>query len=261
MIRIIHLSDLHIRSKQGRPENQNAKSLVHEIINRYQSEPKNKTVIIMTGDLVDDGKAVQYRQLEKLVLKPLRAKFKVLTVPGNHDYAQWGNLFDDQAPARFAKYVRKIPTYPNPWIDTLEATNEPKVVFIGVDSGDRKDKVHFAEGLVDKKQRDQVEAALTDPKYADYFKVLYVHHHPFQRNWFVSFQQAEQFLGMVRQKVDLLLFGHKHEHEAFFGRYQIPAMLASGKVTQPSGDGLAFRVISLAKTGLPIIHTVEVPRG
>ena len=90
MIHLLHLSDLHIRSKQNRPENQNAISLVEEIIQRYQNEPQNKIVIILTGDLVDDGKVEQYRQLEKLVLKPLREKFIVLAVPGNHDYAQWG---------------------------------------------------------------------------------------------------------------------------------------------------------------------------
>ncbi len=259
MIRIIHLSDLHIRSKRSREENENAVALVNEIINRYKSEAKNKTIIIMTGDLVDDGKVAQYRQLENIVLKPLRSRFMVLPVPGNHDYAQWGNVFDSKAPARFDKYVRKIPKYPDSLIDTLQGANERKVVFIGVDSGDRKDKVSFADGIVDEDQRKSVKATLTSTKYANHFKVLYIHHHPFQRDWFVSFHQASQFLDVVRRKVDLLLFGHKHVHESFFSRYEIPTMLASGKVTKPLGDGLAFRVISLEKTGLPKIHTVEVP--
>jgi predicted phosphodiesterase len=182
-----------------------------------------------------------------------------LPVPGNHDYAQWGNAFDRKAPARYDKYVRKIPTYPRSWIDTLQPANERKVVFIGVDSGDRKNKVSFANGIVDEDQRQSVQATLTASKYANHFKVLYVHHHPFERDWFVSFHQASQFLDMIRRKVDLLLFGHKHVHEAFFQRYDIPTMLASGKVTKPSGDGLAFRVISIEKTGPPKIQTVEVP--
>lgn len=260
MIRIIHLSDLHVRSKQSREENKNAVALVNNIIDRYKSYAKSKTFIIMTGDLVDDGKTVQYRQLEKNVLKPLCSKFRVLAVPGNHDYAQWGNVFDSNAPDRFNRYVRKIPKYPESWINTVEVANERKVVFIGVDSGDRKNKVSFADGIIDKNQRDSVEATLAAPKYANHFKVLYVHHHPFQRGWFVSFHQANEFLDMVRRKVDLLLFGHKHVHEAFFSRYEIPTMLASGKVTKPSGDGLAFRVINLEKTGLSKICTIEVPR-
>lgn len=259
MIRIIHLSDLHIRSKGTRAENQNAAALVKEIIVRYKSDGKSKTAVVMTGDLVDDGKTVQYRQLENIVLKPLRAKFTVLPVPGNHDYAQWGNAFDKKAPDRFDKYVRKFPAYPKSWVDTMRPANERKVLFVGVDSGDRKNQASFANGIVDGGQRTDVENTLKDPKYADHFKVLYVHHHPFERDWFVSFHQASQFLEVVRRKVDLLLFGHKHVHEAFFKRYDVPTMLASGKVTRPSGDGLAFRVITIEKAGSPKIQTVEVP--
>jgi 3',5'-cyclic AMP phosphodiesterase CpdA len=259
MIRIIHLSDLHIRSRKNRDENRNAAALVGEIIERYKSEAKDKTVIVMTGDLVDDGKSAQYRQFRRIVLEPLEARFTVLPVPGNHDYAFWGNVFNHRAPNYFNRYVRPIPDYPDAWIDTLEPVNERKMVFIGVDSADRHDKVAFADGIVDEKQRDFVKTTLADAQYANHFKVLYVHHHPFQRDWFMAFHQASEFLNVVKRKVDLLLFGHKHVHEAFFGRYDIPAMLASGKVTKAQGDGLAFRVISVERAGLPKVTTIEVP--
>ncbi len=263
MIRMIHISDLHVRSKPKREENGNAKKLAREILKRYGKDGNNKTIVIMTGDLVDDGKEEQYEQLERNVIKPLQQKFTVLAAPGNHDYAFWGNAFNKESLKHFRKYVRKIPKHPESCVDTIEIPNERKCLFIGVDSADPGDKAFFADGIVDKKQREVIKKILTANKYKDYYKVLYVHHHPFLRKWFVAFQQANEFLEMIRTKVDLVLFGHKHAHETFFYRYDVPTMLASGKVTDPAGDGdgLAFRVINLEKNGLPRIFTIEVPRS
>lgn len=262
MIRMIHISDLHVRSKKSRQENGNAERLVDEILKRYGTNGKKKTIVIMTGDLVDDGKNDQYKQLDRIVIKPLKKKFTVLAAAGNHDYAQWGNAFDSNAPARFRKFVRNIPEHPKHCVDTINVQNERKVLFIGVDSADPENKVFFADGVVDKQQREKLKEILKAEKYKGYYKVLYVHHHPFLRKWFVAFQQANEFLEMIRKEVDLLLFGHKHKHETFFYRYDVPTMLASGKVTEPSGDGdgLAFRIIELDKIGLPRVYTVEVPR-
>lgn len=259
MIRIIHLSDLHVRSKMSREENRNAAALVPEIVKRYGGGPKKTTIVVITGDLVDDAKSVQYGQLKKLVLDPLRKKFTVLAVPGNHDIARWGNVFDSKAPARFRTIVRNVPALPKPQIDSVEVDDERKVVFIGVDSADEKDAAFFANGVVNVDQRKAMSAALDDPAYAGFFKVVYVHHHPFLRHLFVSFHEADKFLRRVQKKVDLLLFGHKHVHEAFVGRYDVPIMLASGKGTGRVGDMLAFRVIELDVNGPARICTVEVP--
>ena len=263
MIRVIHISDLHVRSNIRRQENGNAKRLTKEIIKRYGKDKNNKTIVIMTGDLVDDGKEEQYKQLANNVINPLKQKFMVLAAPGNHDYALWGNAFDKKALKRFRDYVTKIPPHPKSRVDTVDIPNERKVLFIGIDSADPGDKAFFADGIVDKQQRDDIKKTLKVNKYKDYYKVLYVHHHPFLRKWFVAFQQASEFLNMIKTKVDLILFGHKHIHETFFYRYDVPTMLASGKVTDPAGDGdgLAFRVINLEEKGLPRIYTIEVPRN
>ncbi len=261
MIRIIHLSDLHVRSTQSREENRNAAALVREILARYKAGPKLSTIVVITGDLVDDGKINQYKQVRKTVLAPLEKAFRVLTVPGNHDYALWGNLYDRRAPGRFNTHVRAIPKYPHHWVNAVKLKSERKLVLIGVDSADPAGQAFFADGIVDQQQRASLEAILLDAKYASYFKVLYIHHHPFLRDWFVSFKEADQFLGLIRKRVDLVLFGHKHVHEVFLNRYQVPTMLASGKVTQSVADALAFRVIELEKNGPPNIYTVEVPRA
>ena len=258
MIRIIHVSDIHMRSSKYRTENRNAKGLVKSIIDRFGSHDKKKSFIVMTGDLVDDGKSKQYKLLQNDVINPLEKNFNILAVAGNHDYASWGNIFKKKAVGRFDQYVRKIPPFPEPFVDESIEANERKILFIGVDSADPYDKVFFADGIVYEKQCDRVKAILNDKKYKDYFKVLYVHHHPFLRKWFVAFQHATEFLDVIKNRANLLLFGHKHEHESFFGRYGIHSMLASGKVTEPVGDGLSFRVIEIEKTGDPHISTIEV---
>ena len=259
MIRLIHLSDLHIRSRSTRMENENAKALVDDLIDRYGSGPKSKTVVVLTGDLVDDGKEKQYENLEEVVLTPLRRAFQVVAVPGNHDYALWGNVFDEDARARFDTHVRKIPPYPMPWVDKIVAPRERKVLFIGVDSADPGDKEFLADGIVDAEQRAEIGNILDDTEYRDFFKVVYVHHHPFLRHWFVAFQEAEAFLRLIRGKVGLVLFGHKHVHESFWSRYGISTMVASGKVTAPVADALAYRVIELDRTGSPRVSTAEPP--
>ncbi len=261
MIRIIHLSDLHIRSDSSRDENRQAKQLTTETIRRFSKGGKKKSIVVITGDLVDDGLLVQYRNLKRTVLKPLQEKFRVLAVPGNHDYAMYGNLLDKYAPARFDEYVQERPTYPEPRIDKVEIANERKILLVGVDSADALGQVFFADGIVDEDQRAAVVSVLKDAAYDGYFKILYVHHHPFLRDRFVAFKQAEEFLDSIRRKVDLVLFGHKHAHEGFIGRYGIPTMLASGKVTQPAADVLMFRVIELEPSGEPRVYTEEIPRS
>jgi 3',5'-cyclic AMP phosphodiesterase CpdA len=258
MIRIIHLSDLHVRSRKTRPENENASVLAGHLVERY-SGSKKRNFVVITGDLVDDAKTIQYRHLERMILEKLRGKFTILAVPGNHDYARWGNHFDPRAPQRFRDRVIEIPAHPNPAVTPSNEDGERRILFVGVDSADPGDVAFFANGIVDQAQRARLADVLKEPTYQDYFKVIYVHHHPFLRESFVSFQEAEPFLELIRKKVDLVLFGHKHVHEPFFGRYGIPVMLASGKVTQPVGDALAFRVIDIEKSGAPAIYTVEVP--
>jgi len=261
MIRLIHLSDLHVRSKRSRPENGNAIALADQLVDRYGTDARNRTFVILTGDLVDDAKPAQYAQLERGVLERLRGAFHVLAVPGNHDFARWGNHFDPKAPQRFRDRVRDLPAHPLPSVDVAAHPGERPVLFVGVDSADPGDVAFFADGVVDARQRAELKAVLDDTQYAGHFKTIYVHHHPFLREWFVSFREADAFLELIRSRVDLVLFGHKHVHEPFLGRYGIPTMLASGKVTQPVGDALAFRVIELEATGRPRICTVEVPAG
>ena len=257
MVTVIHLSDLHIHRSDAKADNLNAKALVRYLSQRFGGFPKSSTYVVLTGDSVDDGTAAQYSQLRTNVLSPLSEHFTLLIAPGNHDYAFAGFLFDEEGPKRFRDCVR--PFVASARFPCVTANREEKVLFIGLDSADPSEQQFIAEGIVTKQQRKQLARQLADPQYEGYFKVVYLHHHPFLRSIGMALRESEQLLRVVSGNVDLVLFGHKHRSEAFFGRYRIPLMLASGKVTEPNGNALTFRVVSIEPGRHPIVHTEEIP--
>ena len=199
--------------------------------------------MVLTGDLVDDADPKQYRNLQKRVLEPLRQKFTVLAAPGNHDFAPGGFLIALNGPKHFKNYVHGDP------FPTVKAVKYPQgkpVAFVGLDTGDPENRLALADGSVDKKQLNALVKALN--KHKDAFVVTYLHHHPFYRKMGRAFERAEQFLQAIQDNVNLVLFGHKHVSEVFYDRFGVPLMLASGKVTQASGDALAFRIVELDPT-------------
>lgn len=259
MVRVIHLSDLHLHKSNGESDNRSAKALTEYLRAKFKGSPKSKTYIVMTGDLVDDSTAKQYRRLETDVLAPLSERFTILAAPGNHDYAYAGNLFASAALKRFRERVGpyvKGTVYPCVTVNKKEG-----VVFIGLDSADRYDKKWFAEGVVGEKQRTALDAHLDDPVHKGYFKIVYLHHHPFLRSLFVALREADELLRVLSKRpnrVDLVLFGHKHHSEVFFDRFRVPLMLASGKVTERVGDALAFRVVEIESRRIVKIRTEEI---
>lgn len=257
MIRVIHLSDLHMHKSRHKLDNRNAATLVQHLLRRFKGAPKSKTYVVLTGDCVDDAVGRQYGQLGRNVLAPLAERFSVLAAPGNHDYAFVGNLFDKKAPERFRRYVGPYVsgvTYP-----CRTPNHAERVLFIGLDSADPGDQRWFAEGVIGKDQRDALRKILEDDKYDEYFKIAYLHHHPFFRDVGVALSDYEELLELVAERVDLVLFGHKHKGEAFFGRFRVPLMLASGKVTEAKGEALVFRVVEIDDGKLVGLHTEEIP--
>jgi 3',5'-cyclic AMP phosphodiesterase CpdA len=257
MVTVIHLSDLHIHRSDEKADNVNARVLVNYLCERFHDELKSKTYIVLTGDSVDDGAAAQYSQLRANVLSPLSEHFSLLMAPGNHDYAFGGFLFDDAAPKRFRDCVRPFVTSTK--FPCITANREEKVLFIGLDSADPSEQQFIAEGIVTKEQRGQLARRLADQQYEGYFKVVYLHHHPFLRSIGMALRESEELLRVLSGNVDLVLFGHKHRSEAFFRRYRIPLMLASGKVTEPNGNALTFRVVCIEPGCETLVHTEEIP--
>lgn len=235
-ITIVHLSDLHIHRSNRKAENRNAACLVKHLLQRFGDRAKERTVIALTGDLVDDGGEKQYTRLKDLVLAPLEEAFTVIPVPGNHDYAGRGWRFRKEAPELFKQYVSHH--------DFPHVYNVDQVTVISLDTGDRENNVFFANGSLYGEQLDKLGTLLR--QYRERFIVVCMHHHPIHyRNWFTGFIHSEEFMRAVYKRVNLVLFGHKHHSQPFFNNNGVPLMLASGRVTKPDRGVLMYRTIEL----------------
>ena len=131
-------------------------------------------MVLITGDIVDDGKARQYNSAVKLLRPLVENGFKVLPTPGNHDYGPCGNIYTEESQAYFQKYMlSELIEYEPAGVPgtTMEdlfpmVTTVGEVVFIGLDSvvGKEDAAMHFASGEVGTEQRQKLIDILTDPE-------------------------------------------------------------------------------------------------
>lgn len=253
MIRFIHLSDLHIHSDNGKEDNVNCKKVVDHLIDKYQTK---KPVILITGDIVDDGYVKQYKNAVDLLRPLVDQKFKVLAVPGNHDYGPLGNIYTEKSQALFQEPIlcnlldNKKAQRTGIGMEDLYPmkTIIKNTLFIGVDSvvGAENEFLHFASGEVGEPQREKLNQYIQDNKDPERNTVVYFHHHPFNRQFVMEMNDASEVLRLLAGKIQVLCFGHDHKSEAYNDKFNIEWMLASGKTTKPnSSNRLQYRKVSL----------------
>jgi len=247
MIKFVQLSDLHIHGSNKKNDNVNTQKIVNYIGEKYSGlKKKDKPVVLITGDITDDGKKSQYKNAVKLIQPLVDAGFKVLACPGNHDYGLAGNFYTEKSQQRFQDYiladllgikkagrsdVKMEKIYPT--VDKINGS-----LFIGVDSvvGNEDELLHFASGEVGKEQRKKLAAILTDPVHSKKQKIVYLHHHPFYRNILkkivLELDDAKKVMRILGGRVDFLCFGHKHVSDVWPAEHGIDWILASGKSTE-----------------------------
>ncbi|MCK5517592.1 MAG: metallophosphoesterase [Desulfobulbaceae bacterium] len=245
MVKFIQLSDLHIHKGMRESENVCAKKIIAYIINRYDSA--EKPVVLITGDIVDDGKRKQYENAVK-ILKPLvESGFEVLAVPGNHDHGRFGNIYSKRSRNYFRKYILgQLLSVPIATDTSVNYSNMfplkntvNDVLFIGVDSsiGNFFDELtHFASGEVGEVQRDRISGILGKDEYADMKKIIYFHHHPFIRNYTMEMDDAKEVMQLLAGNIDICCFGHKHISDVWSSQNSIDWTMASGKSTERNSN-------------------------
>ncbi|MBW1759685.1 MAG: metallophosphoesterase, partial [Deltaproteobacteria bacterium] len=106
MIKFIHLSDLHIHGSNMKEDNVNTIKIIDYIIGRYADYNKEeKPVVLITGDITDDGKKNQYKNAVKILGPLVNERFEVLACPGNHDYGPAGNIYTEKSQQLFQDYI------------------------------------------------------------------------------------------------------------------------------------------------------------
>jgi len=178
---IVQLSDLHVGS-QFQPE-------VFETLVKEVNE-LNPDVIVITGDLTNEGLMKEYEKCKSLLLK-FNTK-KIISISGNHDYRNTGYLL-------FKKFF--------PFKTINELDDDIVLVTVGTARPDRNN------GEVGYRQNLWLERTMK--KYQDKVKIVAMHHHlipiPDTGSDEITVVDAGDVLRTVLDtRVDVVLCGHKH---------------------------------------------------
>ncbi len=190
---IVQLSDLHVGS-QFQPE-------VFETIVKEVNE-LNPDVIVITGDLTNEGLMKEYEKCKSL-LKQFKTK-KIISISGNHDYRNTGYLL-------FKKFF--------PFETINELDNDVVLVTVGTARPDRNN------GEVGYRQNLWLERTMK--KYKDKIKIVAMHHHlipiPDTGSDQLTVVDAGDVLRTILDtQVDVVLCGHKHRPWAWnFGKLTV----------------------------------------
>lgn len=270
-MKLIHLSDTHI----GRDNNgQRMQALLDDI--QSLGDPADY-LIIHTGDLNDKGN-LDAMQQGRALLDPMVAKgWRILLCPGNHDCGDSMHVSPHSAQAfkdHFSSFIfgRQPKQFP-----VLTLTDD--CALIGLDSNEAEMSIWqrwFAEGHLGQRQLDALNGMLDRAEVKARTVVVYLHHHPFfdafavradvgdgkylshlfgwNTRRFRRLKDAYSLMQVLRDRADVLLFGHQHyglDYSAEGQRYGIPMALdaSSSTATQMDTDRMRYRVIDTEKKG------------
>jgi 3',5'-cyclic AMP phosphodiesterase CpdA len=207
-MKFIHISDLHFHRRKV--DNKKVLATLTYIKHNYPSHN-----LIVTGDIVDDGHEKQFDQAYT-ALKPFKGKIYIC--PGNHDFGAAGNFYSRERAERFDRLLSESLNQGGTFTgDTAPVVNVLKdrsdqVMLIALDTNlETKHPFDFACGEVGEGQLAALDNILSNPASANFTKILFCHHHPFMHgNAFMELLDARELIRTIYNKVEVLLFGHKH---------------------------------------------------
>jgi len=242
--RIIHLSDLHVGHEECGTR---FRILIDNIT--FLKQPAYNYIILITGDITDNANHVKQTDEALDGIRKLEERgYRVLVVPGNHDYGT-GVLGEERFVGLFKKKYygsRKI-SYPK--LDIID-----EIVFIGLDS--TAEELHridrfLSEGELGAAQLRRLKRILNKPEVAGRRKVVYMHHHPFDFKLGMQLKDSEGLRSIIENRIDMLLFGHYHRDlssagKIYHGIWGIPRCYNAGSSTHKNGNTGFQRVIDLS---------------
>ncbi len=240
---IIHLSDLHT----GKSNNlEKSAILVDWILNN--KEGHKSSLVIISGDLVDDGENWQFLQAKDLIDRLRNEDYVVLVAPGNHDYGPNGYRESQQSRVDFKELISGVEDYPHLY-------SEDGQVFIVLDSmAEEFSTVELwgAQGNLGLDQLNKLDLILDElaenPVIENVLVVL--HHHPFDYLFYPGLRDHADLKGVISRRIDfpprvnVLLFGHKHLEHRFNDPgenkeelYGIDMIYSSGQTVERNIEG------------------------
>ena len=244
MRKIIHLSDLHVGHEDC---GKKFRAIIDNIT--FLKQPAKNYIVLITGDIVDDANHSEQTDEAVEAIGMLEERgYKVLLVPGNHDYGtgtRGNKKFVDLFKERY--FGSREITYPK-----LDIIN--RIAFIGLDSTAEELHCHdrfFSEGELGNGQLKRLKKMLNEPKVASRKKVVYLHHHPFDFKLGMQLKDHKDLKKIIENKIDMLLYGHYHADSAsagkiFHGVWGIRRCYNAGSSTHKNGDSGFQRIIDLS---------------
>jgi 3',5'-cyclic AMP phosphodiesterase CpdA len=269
-MKLIHLSDTHIGAGTNA---ERMDQVVRGLIEHPPADPRT-CVVLHTGDLIDAA-LPENREIGKQKLDRLRdAGFRVILCPGNHDYGDKYEVNNEAARIfkhEFASYIFHNEPQKFPVLHHLG--NDHVLISLDSNAGElTRFQECFAEGQLGKPQLDTLNSLLDSDALRGKKVVLALHHHPFYYGYsvmpdvadgrllwhlearltrpFRRMKDAYSFCQIARDRVQALLFGHKHEGldcSAESVKYGIRLGLDGNSTTDTddNSDRLRYRIIDL----------------
>lgn len=247
-MKIIHLSDIHI----GKSNNHKRFVSIVDWILEKKSTHKSKVVII-TGDIVDDGALWQYKEAKKQIDRLRNDDITVLCTPGNHDYGTNGIIENRKCIKYFKKYLSGDIDYPhyelieNHAFVLLDSMLEEmkEIEFWGAQGKLGQDQLRNLDNLLNELEDNSSETKV----------IIALHHHPFYYDYFLKLRDDELFKKVITRekygtsRANCVIFGHKHVEKRFNDKeekYGIDVVFASGSTTERHSNGkMSISVIDL----------------
>jgi hypothetical protein len=170
---------------------------------------------LITGDIVQHGWKKQFKRANS-ALKAFIENIRF--VPGNHDYGFIGAGFSKESAEYFDNSfspslgIRHPFRLKKPYVEILKDKDGNKVLIIGLNSCSMTPEPwDIAKGEIGEKQRNLLDEILKNPEYEGIPKILYLHHIPHRRavGFGMSLKDYKELMAIVRDRVDVLAFGHE----------------------------------------------------
>jgi len=266
-MKIIHLSDFHIGCKKRYAV---LKTHFDETINYLKNniEQPEEHIIIVTGDITHNANEDDFGYAANSFNELRTLGFKVLAVPGNHDYRvkdEYSGGIEDSEQARklfCESFYDGNTEFPKKNI--FEFTNHTghieKIAFIGIDSDE--DNLKGSKGKIGKRQRKELskKLKLSEVQQCN-FKVVYLHHNPFAHRlsfWGMKLKDRKDFIRIIkRHNISLLLYGHTHLKSFKINKKNIGLCIDGGTTTGRGKNKTPARIIDITTIDFENIDDFE----
>ena len=189
-MRVFHLTDLHLPSPGG-------EAAIARVI---RDVTRGSDVVVITGDITDDGSQEQY-DLAYRLLSPLRGH--LLLAPGNHDYGPLGLAYDEECEARWLSLCAALccPRPGSPW-------RRDGWMMVALDSC-RKDPV-LARGNLGESQLARLRDAIQLARRTRTKLLVAIHHDVALTDPTLALDDGDALLALAWSAADVVLMGHTH---------------------------------------------------